>query len=69
MELVHDFNLSKLYRVWGRLAGVVSLSHAKRKELKGVKYRKGRAIHYNASTSNPLTIRGTANLEAFLFDN
>ena len=72
MELVsycvHDFNLSKIISVWGRLAVVVSLSHIQRKDLKGVKYRKGRAIQYNASTSNHLTIRGMANLEAFLFD-
>lgn len=70
MELVsycvHDFNLSKLCGVG--LAVVVSLSHIQRKDLKGVKYRKGRAIQYNASTSNHLTIRGMANLEAFLFD-
>lgn len=65
---VHDFNLSKLYLCGVGLAVVVSLSHIKRKDLKGVKYRKGRAIQYNASISNHLTIRGMARVEAFLFD-
>ena len=65
---VHDFNLSNLYLCGVGLAVVVSLSHIKRKDLKGVKYRKGRAIHYKASISNHLNIRGTANLEAFLFN-
>ena len=58
----------KLYLCGVGLAVVGSLSHIQRKDLKGVKYRKGRAIQYNASTSNHLTIRGMANLEAFLFD-
>ena len=58
----------KLYLCGVGLAVVVSLSHIKRKDLKGVKYRKGRAIHYKASISNHLNIRGTANLEAFLFN-
>lgn len=44
-----------LYLCGVGLAVVVSLSHIKRKDLKGVKYRKGRAIQYNASTSNHLT--------------
>jgi hypothetical protein len=57
-----------LYLCGVGLAVVVSLSHIKGKDLKGVKYRKGRAIHYKASISNHLNIRGTANLEAFLFD-
>nr|DAN16319.1 MAG TPA: hypothetical protein [Caudoviricetes sp.] len=42
---VHDFNLSNLYLCGVGLAVVVSLSHIQRKDLKGVKYRKGRAIH------------------------
>lgn len=36
---VHDFNLSNFICVGLRLAVVVSLSHIKRKDLKGVKYR------------------------------
>jgi hypothetical protein len=72
MELVsycvHDFNLSEFISSGGRLAGVVSLSHIKRKDLKGVKYRKRASDTYNASISNHLTIRGMARVEAFLFD-
>nr|DAP64101.1 MAG TPA: hypothetical protein [Caudoviricetes sp.] len=70
MELVsycvHDFNLSKLCGVG--LAVVVSLSHIPKKGPKRGKYRKGRVIHYNASISNHLKIRGMARVEAFLFD-
>lgn len=53
---VHDFNLSKFISVWGGLAVVVSLSHIKRKDLKGVKYRTRASDTYNASSSNHLAI-------------
>ena len=68
MELVsycvHDFNLSKFISVWGRACRSGEPFAHQRKDLKGVKYRKGRAIHI---TLLSVTTR-VANLEAFLFN-
>lgn len=65
---VHDFNLSKFISVWDRACRRGEpFTHTKKGPKRG-KVSQRASDTYNASTSNHLNIRGTANLEAFLFD-